>query len=226
MDTASLSDYTEAVLRRAAVACFHNAESHYGSAKLLVEHGRDAHAVALAIIGIEEFAKALVYAIAALRPDQRKSLPPKIDGYHVKIWIAGCAEGAQINTEEWASGLRLESGVAPSIDEWFCKMMLALAEPGLAKLLAREADLREVARKIESQWPHPLTAPSQKEAALYVDLRPDGQLLTPARVQRHAGTNIRDLEWYLEYFRPLPEIVTDEKHWSTFAADVRRRLYG
>jgi AbiV family abortive infection protein len=68
-------EFSEEVLRQAATACFRNAESHRGAALALFEKDFRAQAVALAAIGIEEFAKSILYAVAALVPEQRKDVP-------------------------------------------------------------------------------------------------------------------------------------------------------
>jgi AbiV family abortive infection protein len=88
------------MLRQAAAACFKNAQSHYEAAKLLVKHDYSSQAVALAVIGVEEFAKALVYAVAALMLSQRKDLPDKIGNHHLKHRVASLAAGARAMLSE------------------------------------------------------------------------------------------------------------------------------
>jgi hypothetical protein len=45
------------------------------------------HALALACVGVEEFGKAFLYTLAALRPDQRDKITDKISGHHTKRWV-------------------------------------------------------------------------------------------------------------------------------------------
>jgi AbiV len=62
---------SENLLRQTALACYHNAEALHDEARLRTEHGHAARTVALAIFGLEEFAKAIVYTMGALMPGQR-----------------------------------------------------------------------------------------------------------------------------------------------------------
>jgi AbiV family abortive infection protein len=66
---------SEDALRAGAVACFTNAQELYEEANLLFEQARSPRSAALALIGAEEFAKAVVFTVAALLPEQRHCLP-------------------------------------------------------------------------------------------------------------------------------------------------------
>src|SRR5215472_808981 len=94
---------SEAALRAGAMACFTNAQELYEEAKLLYEHARSPRSIVLAVIGAEESAKAVVYTVAALLPEQRLYLPPKL-GYHpLKHHICMLADGVLCACEEgWA----------------------------------------------------------------------------------------------------------------------------
>jgi hypothetical protein len=70
---------SEDALRRGAVASFTNAQELYEEAKLLFEQGHPPRSVALALIGAEAFAKAVVLTVAALLPKQRRRLPWRLN---------------------------------------------------------------------------------------------------------------------------------------------------
>src|SRR5688572_23813665 len=94
---------SEQQLRDAARACFVNALDLYEEAVLLQKAGHVARAAALAVIGLEEFGKAIVYLVAALAPDQRKGLPPRLNGHAMKHRVCSLADAAQSTCEEgWA----------------------------------------------------------------------------------------------------------------------------
>ena len=78
---------SEAALREGAVACFANAQELYEEAKLLFVQAQSPRAVVLALIGQEEFAKAVVYTVAALLPEQRHRLPPKLGGHELRRFL-------------------------------------------------------------------------------------------------------------------------------------------
>ena len=120
---------SEASLRAAAVACFVNAQELYGEAKLLYEQAQSPRSVVLALIGAEEFAKAVVFTVAALLPAQRALLRPKLDGHALKHHICVIAEGVVCACSE---GWDVE-GTTPM--NRLGDLFRALAEIGLATLL-------------------------------------------------------------------------------------------
>jgi len=80
----------------------------YAEASLLYKTEKLARASALAVIAVEEFAKSIIYLVAALMPDQRGLLPPKLDGHAMKHSVAGAAEAAEIMNEEYWAVLNQE----------------------------------------------------------------------------------------------------------------------
>jgi AbiV family abortive infection protein len=179
---------SEAALRAGAVACFINAQELYEEAKLLYEHAQSPRSVVLALIGAEEFAKAVVYTVAALLPGQRHRLPSRLGGHELKHQICSLADGVQIqNTKRW--GRKAEDG---NISDWFRD----LASMGLDRLLdddgARQyyQELRREHEEESRRWRHlqadpeqdiylSLREPDLKNAALYVDLDASGKVLSP-----------------------------------------------
>lgn len=224
---------SEAVLRQAALACYENAESLHEEAKLLAEHGFAARAVALAIIGLEEFAKATVYTLAALHPHEREVLLaklPTLNVHEVKHLIAGAAEYAQIVSREYVAVLEQESGESMSPDGYLATLFGELSERGLAHLIGTRSDARAYYRELterleaeEARFPGPRYIPDveSKNAALYVDLTPDGELLTPDRVEPYVGREILGLEWFFSQYGVLPQILKDDARWERFAARFR-----
>src|SRR5215510_2476761 len=180
---------SEAALRAGAVACFANAQELYEEAKLLLVQARSPRSVVLALIGQEEFAKAVVYTVAALLPEQRHYLPPKLGGHELKHQICSLADGVQIqNTKRW--GRKAEDG---NISDWFRD----LARLGLDYLLDDNGaqkfyrDLRREHEEESRRWRHLQADPEQdihlgsrepdlKNAALYAELDPSGKVLSPS----------------------------------------------
>src|SRR5262249_10188178 len=90
---------SEDALRAGALACFTNAQELYEEAKLLYEHNSP-RSIVLALIGQEEFAKAVVYTVAALLPQQHHHLSDKLGGHELKHHICGLADGLVCMYEE------------------------------------------------------------------------------------------------------------------------------
>lgn len=205
------------VLRELAAACFVNAQTHYETAILLAENSYSPAAVALAVIGAEEFAKAIVYALAALLPDQRSLLGPETRWHELKHLIAAQAEGAQIENSEGFLITYQESGTWPSKRSQLEDMFRSLVRGGLLPLVGNPNEARDFYEDLQTELPESIPSPVLKNAALYVDLSTSGEVLTPARVDAKAAPEILGLEWFLEVFRALPRALKEDEAWKTFA---------
>jgi AbiV family abortive infection protein len=216
---------SERTLRVAALACWENAASLSAEAKLLAEHDYCARAVALAILGLEEFAKAIGYAVAALLQEPRDALVKKLNdltSHEVKHLLAYSSEYAQIATENWADGVEWETGFRPSLDQQFAARFCQLARGGLGGLLEEP---REAKRFFKTTRPSVIGddsdvpfGPDGKNAALYVDVTPDGEVKTPTRVAGRATSEIIGLDWFLEEYADLPCVLKDDAEWTRLAA--------
>src|SRR5712691_6569422 len=105
---------TEEQLRRVALACFINARDLYEDACLLGKHARYPRAVALAVIGAEEFVKSVVYTIAAVNPHERVRVSQTLKAlYHhdIKHGIGATIEGEFIQAREGADCMADMAGV-------------------------------------------------------------------------------------------------------------------
>ena len=230
---------SEDALRAAAAHCFTNAQTPYEDAKVLYDRDRYPRAAALAVIGAEEFGKAIVYTIAALLPDQRDLLPPRLDGHELKHRICSLAEAAEIVNEDYWDAIRRPDTALVRLTDLF----VPLAEQGLASCLdemeARQhyKELRKRDHEWQQQWkkfqPHPekdwglaFREPDLKNAALYVDLDTNGKILVPTnRVDGQcAAMAVLGLEWFLGQYADLSSIVGEDPSWHDFADEVRRRL--
>jgi AbiV family abortive infection protein len=226
---------SEQQLRAAARACFVNARDLYDEAALLQKAGRPARSAALAGIGLEEFGKAIVYLVAALAPDQRKALPPRLDGHEMKHRVCRLADAAQcMNEEGWA--VDRQDGSRPSAQDRIVDMAALLVEWGItdltdAKIAKQQHALLRSSREKQPLPPENPTRdiflairePDLKNSALYVDLDAEGRPLTPARIEDHdARITIAGLEYFLAAYFALPEVV-DETSWAAFASRVRGR---
>lgn len=78
-----------------AAAALTNANELSAEAKLLAENGHNSRAAALAVIGLEEFAKAVACTVAAIFPEQSNDLWSRLSDHNVKQWIAEIFEGVE-----------------------------------------------------------------------------------------------------------------------------------
>ena len=93
---------SEDALRAGVVACFTNAQELSNEATLLCEHAQSPRAGALTLMGAEEFAKAILFTIAALLPEHRRRLPCRLEGHLLKHHICAMAEVAHMmNSALW-----------------------------------------------------------------------------------------------------------------------------
>jgi AbiV family abortive infection protein len=94
---------SEEILREAAAASFDNAHALYEEAGLLYERDKFARSAALAVLGAEEFAKSVIYLVAALMPEQHHLLPARLEDHGTKHRAGDAAQAAEIMNEDgWA----------------------------------------------------------------------------------------------------------------------------
>ena len=221
---------TEELLRQAALAAIKNALSLHESAVLLAENGKAPPAAALAIIAEEEFAKAVLYTIAAAVPEQRPVLEARLRDlrqHNVKHILTGMVDGAQIiNSEGWL--VARQEGYPVSAEEMLTDMFETLVSSGIDELITPREKAKtfysDIRKSLGLPWrEHMLPSdPSKlKEVALYVDIV-NGTLSTPDRVGREAEWYIRGLEYFLRYFHTLPLVLENDEQWADFAARLRR----
>jgi AbiV family abortive infection protein len=209
-----------AVMRELAAACFANARSHHEAAVVLYENDHAPTAVALAVLGVEEFAKAVLYTAVALFPSERDVLGEEARWHAVKHLIAIAAQGAQCDNEpSWAVGADYE-GAWPSLTARLESMFASLLRGGVQGLVTRWAEAREYFEGLRREYPDFPVTPDKKNDALYVDLSPTGEVWTPARVATWAEFEILGLRWYLDEFRALPEVLEEDERWKRFAESV------
>jgi len=222
---------TEEFLKQAALASINNALSHHESATLLFQNGKAPAAADLAIIGLEEFAKAVLFTIAAAVPEQRPILEARLKDlyeHNVKHVLTGMVDGAQeVDSEGWA--VARDEGYPRSGEDMLADLFETLARAGIDDLIMPRQQAKtyydDIRKDMGLPWPAPLLPndPSKlKQVALYVDIGPDGTLSTPDRVGRRAEACIRELEYFLRYFHQLPCVLEDDEQWARFTARLRR----
>ncbi|MFQ5816053.1 MAG: AbiV family abortive infection protein [Candidatus Binatia bacterium] len=213
--------FSEVSLRNAAAACFINAESLREEARLLSGNRYEARAAALAIIGVEEFAKAIVWTVGALLPEQRNLLPSKLYVHEVKHIIAGYAEVAQSECNDDFLVLAQESGYWPTAQVRLTLMFRRIAGYGLRTLLSPPQVARKYYEALQRDFAEIFVDPYLKNQVLYVDLTPTGEVLMPDRLEDPAESQILGLEWFLDEYRGLPELLIDDAAWNKLCGSVR-----
>lgn len=208
--------------RMAAAAALTNANELCAEAKLLAENGHNSRAAGLAVIGLEEFAKAVVFALAGIFPEQSSEMRQRLLNHDVKHWIADTFEGAQIVTDEWPLILFQETGSWPPAEEVLRNIFVELSKREWVSLVPLQAEAEAHRKKMKSENKEFVQTPYLKNAAFYVDIYSDGEVLLPTRVDRFAVSEIQGLAWSLRKSHPLLEILSDEEKWTKFAEGVRQ----
>lgn len=216
---------SEQTLRQVALACWENAASLSTEAKLLTENGYEPRAVALTILGLEEFAKAIAYTVATLSNEPQANLLEKLrhlTHHEVKHLLANSAEYVQIITEDWNDGIEWQTGFRPSPEQLLAAMFQQLARSGIGGLIDHHASAKaflEAAKPTaifeDDEMPF---GPDLKNAALYVDLTPDGRIKLPDAVRTRAESEILSLDWFLGEYQMLPRVLGDDSAWNHFRA--------
>jgi len=210
--------------REAAVAALANAHELCEEAKLLAENDYTSRAAALAVIGVEEFAKSVVYTLAAIFPEQSQGIKSWLRQHDIKHWVANTFEGAQIVTDEWPLIVFQETGMRPSSREVLTELFVELARNGLSGVVPNIQQAREHREKSKFDNDQYISTPYVKDAAFYVDISSTGQVLSPSRVDRFANSEIAGLEWYLDHSCSLREVLSDDERWEQFSEGVGSRV--
>jgi AbiV family abortive infection protein len=213
----------EQTLRKAALECFINAQSLHKEARLLADHGFRPRGAALAIIGLEEFAKAITYTLAALLPAKRDSLIKELNNHAVKHLISASAEAAEIETEDYRLVLSEDSGFPLSAEERLQILFRWLLQHDVSSIAVDRKGARDFFESLRTQGSHFLPEPHLKNAALYVDIGPEGEVLTPNRAEDQAESEILGLEWFLDIYQALPKVLEDDGAWGSFADRICTR---
>jgi len=212
----------ERLLRVAAFECFSNAHSLRDEARLLAENGYAARAAALAILGLEEFAKAIAYSLAALLPERQESLIKRLDWHEVKHLIASSAEAAEIETEDYRIEFLQETGFRVTPEERLEILFAQLLRYDVASVAADLKGAKEYFKRLRKELTHALPGPDLKNAALYVDISPEGEVRTPKRVEDLAESQILGLEWFLGVYAALSVVLENDAVWADFIRRVHR----
>ena len=209
-------------LRNLASACFANAQSLSDDAIPLLNEGRVRGAYALAVIGIEEFAKAVLHTVAALRPAERGMLGAEVRSHEVKHLIAANAEYAQIEVAEGWLVAEQESGMRVPQRARLEDLVGNLLKRGVAGLLQEPKQAKAFYAELRQKFSDHLVEPDFKNVAFYADLLPTGEVVTPERVLKEMASPVSSLEWFVEVYKGLDEVLRDDTWWERFVRGVRR----
>ena len=212
------------IFRAAAVAALANAHELYAEAKLLAEEDHSSRAAALAVIGVEEFAKSGVYTLAAIFPEQSDGIRNRLIRHDVKHWVANVFEGAQIVTDDWPLIIFQETGIWPSSQQVLTDIFVELSRNGLSGVVPNDQQAKEHSKKSKFETDQYIATPFIKNAAFYVDISPTGEVLSPGRVEKFTTAEIGGLEWYLDHSSILREVLSDDPVWERFSDEVRSRV--
>jgi len=174
----------------------------------------------LAIIGLEEFAKAITYTLAALLPAKRDSLIKELANHFVKHLIAGSAEAAEIETEDYRLVLSQNCGFPLSAEERLGILFRWLVQHDVSSIAVDTKGAKTFFDSLRTQGSHILPEPHLKNAALYVDIGSGGEVLTPNRAEYQAESEILGFEWFLDIYQALPKVLEDDGTWGSFAARI------
>lgn len=199
----------------AAAAALMNANELCAEAELLAENGHKSRAAALAVIGLEEFAKSVAYTAAAIFPEQSSGLQDRLNDHNVKHWIAAAFDGPQIVTSDKES---LRNTFRELLKSKWGSFVLTRVSAKEATKKSQEFLNDPQLHVLTSEL---ITTPLIKNAALYVDIE-EGKVLSPSRIDRYANYEIQGLIWCLDHTRLLLEILPDDKQWEWFAKPIRQ----
>jgi hypothetical protein len=137
--------------------------------------------------------------------------------------VADVFEGAQIVTDEWPLIVFQETGMWLSSQQVLTDIFVELSKNGLSGVVPNDQQAQEHNKKSKSEKDQYIATPFIKNAALYVDISPTGEVLSPGMVERFINAEIGGLEWYLDH-SSLREALSDDPVWERFSDGVRSRV--
>ena len=217
--------------RMTAVAALTNASELCAEAELLGENGHNSRAAALAVIGLEEFAKAVACTLAGIFPEQSDALWNRLNDHNVKQWIVQTFDGVECEVQVGIDGIRWESeGYSPlAAEAVLLEIFRTLSKSTWGSFIpTRKA--AKFAAKNDQEWLNDpqihalptdyITTAFIKNAALYVDLSEESAVLVPSRVDRYTKAEIGGLAWSLRRNDTLIDILSNEEKWEWFAKHI------
>lgn len=219
--------------RMVAAAALMNANELCAEAKLLAENEHNSRAAALAVIGLEEYAKAVACTVAAIFPGQSNDLWNRLNDHNVKQWIVQTFDGVESEVEDGIDGISWESGVYSPLktESILLEIFRTLSKSSWGSFIPTKNSANSAARKDQKFLNDPnmharptecITTPFIKNAALYVDLSEKGEVLSPNRIDGNTQAEIGGLAWSLRRSDPLIGILSNEEKWKWFAKHIRQ----
>jgi len=215
----------EDALRAGAVAAFTQAQALSQEAQRLAAPAQAPRAAALALLGAEAFAHAVLCTVAALVPAHRHALPGRRADPALTQHICTMAAVAQRMARTlWTVASAFGSPTALSR---LGALFATLAEWGPDGLLnpaaARAYDSARPRTHAEDQRDGP---PLRAQPAPNRDLAARGQGMSPPPQvdPSEARARIGGLACVLAAYALLPTVVGDDQRWRAFAARVRHGL--
>lgn len=217
----------------AAAAALTNASELCAEAELLAKNGHNSRAAVLAVIGLEEFAKAVACTVAAIFPEQSNDLWNRLNDHNVKQWIIQTFDGVESEVEDGIDGISWGSGVhcAPEADAILLEIFRTLSKSDWGSFIPTKKAAKSAAKKDQETLNDPkihalptdyITTAFIKNAALYVDLSEKGEVLSPNRIYRNTQAEIGGLTWSLRHSGSLLGMLSNEKKWEWFAKHIRQ----
>ncbi len=219
--------------RMADVAALTNANELCAEANLLAENEHASRAAGLAVIGLEEFAKAVACTVAAIFPEQSHDLWNRLNDHNVKQWIVQTFDGVESEVQYGIDGISWESGVYSQLEteEVLLEIFRTLSKSDWGSFIPTKKAAKYAAKKDQESLNDPkihalptdyITTAFIKNAALYVDLSEKGEVLSPNRIDGNTQAEIGGLAWSLRRSDPLIGILSNEEKWKWFAKNVRQ----
>jgi AbiV family abortive infection protein len=202
---------TERQLREAAAESYFNARNLHAAAATLERHGHKPQALALAIIGFEELAKAAAYVHSAVRSDFSLATPRALRDHRAKHLVALKAAVAAFGIGDPAEGTAWDTGFRPTREHKVFFLLHLCSDALSGPLLAGDDE------------GFGLQKARLKEAALYVDLT-SGSLRLPTSTAAVSSVHLDQLGWLLDRCSCLSDLVRNDVEWDEIASAVRSVL--
>jgi AbiV family abortive infection protein len=225
-----MASIDESVLRRTAIASLDNARNLYKDSNELAKVHRYGTAASLAIVGIEEVGKCLLFTLAALGvvPELETHIAKALKEHELKQLLCEYSDISAWLVDEYRSIISQAAGFPYTSDAaWIEEFLVTLLQDPSTDCLLRKARERLKQRSdfLKNDFDSYENKQMLKHRGLYVDLRDNGDVTTPESVtDTEMQCELGELKSSLDTFQRLYNVLKSDADWEIVKKNVKARL--
>jgi hypothetical protein len=133
-------------------------------------------------------------------------------------------DGALITADTMIDGVEWEAGCSMYACQRFHIRLLQVVAYGLKNLIPSHSEAKAQAKAL-NEIEYGAAPSTLKNLAFYVEIDRQGQIVAPSQLKRdQARSEIHGLEYFLENFALLPELLQNDERWQPCVQSIHQQL--